>query len=62
MARATGESAFIRRATKIGLEQLLGDVQMLLATHLSTAQRIANEEMASQIKAQLEKYNEEDKS
>jgi hypothetical protein len=61
MARTASESPFIRRATRIGLEQLLADVEMLLATHLSEAQRIANDEMRKQIKAQLEKYKEEAK-
>lgn len=54
MARGSTETQFIRLATKMGMEQMLGDVAQLLAQDLTPAQRIANEEMQSQIIKHLE--------
>lgn len=55
MAKIQEPSAFIKRATKMGLQQMLHDVEKLLSVDLTEAQRITNEEM----KAQINKYLEE---
>lgn len=55
MAKATTENQFIKRATRMGLEQMLQDVNMLLTLELTEGQRVTNEEM----KAQIQKYLEE---
>lgn len=56
MARASSENQFLKLAQKMGLEQMLKDVNTLLKFEsLTEAQRITNEEM----KAQIEKYLEE---
>lgn len=56
MARVSSENQFLKLAQKMGLEQMLKDVNTLLKFEsLTEAQRITNEEM----KAQIEKYLEE---
>lgn len=54
MAKANAESTFLKLATRMGLEQLKKDVDELLSGDLTQAQRIANEEMKTQILKHLE--------
>ncbi|MEC0265172.1 hypothetical protein [Paenibacillus anseongense] len=49
MAKATTENQFIKRATKMGLEKMLADLNELLSQDLTEGQRVTNEEMKTQI-------------
>lgn len=49
MAKQTAENQFIKRATKMGLEAMLVDVNELLKEELSEGLRVTNEEMKTQI-------------
>lgn len=55
MAKQPEPNVFIKKATRMGLQQMLHDVEKLLSVDLTEAQRITNEEM----KAQINKYLEE---
>lgn len=54
MAKATQENVFIKKATRMGLEAMLQDVNMLLGVELTEAQKIMQEEMKSQIQKYLD--------
>ena len=47
------ESQFLKRATKLGLEHLQREVDQLLKSDLSEAQRISTEEVRDVIKSHL---------
>jgi hypothetical protein len=53
MAKPQEANAFLKRATKMGLEQMLNDANELLKMDLTEAQRITNEEMKLQLEQHL---------
>jgi hypothetical protein len=54
---AKQESQFLKRATKLGLEHLQREVEELLKTELSEAQRISTEEVRDVIKLHLQELS-----
>ncbi|WP_310194311.1 hypothetical protein [Bacillus sp. 3255] len=48
------ENNFLKQATRMGLEQMLADVNLLLSMELTEGQKITNEEIKAQILKHLD--------
>lgn len=49
MVKASTDNMLIRQATRMGLEKMLNDMELLLKMDLTEGQRVTNEEMKAQL-------------
>lgn len=56
MVKASTDNMLIRQATRMGLEKMLNDMELLLKMDLTEGQRVTNEEMKNQLLKFLGEY------
>lgn len=56
MVKASTDNMLIRQATRMGLEKMLNDMELLLKLDLTEGQRVTNEEMKNQLLKFLGEY------